>query len=143
LLSVICSDGSVIEVTVAITVRGLEESTRLRLKQLAASHDGSMEAEVRNIIERATTPDQMAAAAGEGSGLGTALHRIAARFGVDPEGAFDHVRSDEQAASNEAELSVVVSPREVAADPLTGFPQADFGRRLTAADVDRLIDEDE
>ena len=52
-----------------ITIRNLEDSTKARLRVRAASHDRSMEEEVR-VILRAAIQD-----ADEERGLGTLIHR--------------------------------------------------------------------
>ncbi len=54
-----------------LTIRGLDDATKARLRVSAARHGRSMEAEVRSIIEEAL-PSQQAA-----GGLGSRIH---ARF---------------------------------------------------------------
>jgi antitoxin FitA len=54
-----------------LTVRGLDDDTKARLRVRAARHGRSMEAEVRTILEDALPPQQPA------GGLGS---RIQARF---------------------------------------------------------------
>jgi antitoxin FitA len=59
-----------------LTVRGLDDETRTRLRVRAAQHGRSMEAEVRAILQETL--------AEPGGGLGTRIHaRFAAMGGVD------------------------------------------------------------
>ena len=61
-----------------LTVRGLDDATKTRLRVRAARHGRSMEAEVRAILEDAL-PSEPAA-----SGLGSRIHaRFAAIGGVE------------------------------------------------------------
>jgi plasmid stability protein len=54
-----------------LTIRGLDDETKARLRVRAARHGRSMEAEVRNILEEALPSGQAS------GGLGTRIH---ARF---------------------------------------------------------------
>ena len=58
----------------AMTIRNLPDETHRALKQRAALHGKSTEAEVRAILEEAVRPKQEV-------GLGTALHEFAMQFG--------------------------------------------------------------
>lgn len=61
-----------------LTVRGLDDETKARLRVSAARHGRSMEAEVRSILEDAL-PSQQAS-----GGLGSRIHaRFAAVGGVE------------------------------------------------------------
>jgi plasmid stability protein len=63
-----------------LTIRGLDEATKARLRLSAALHGRSMEAEVRAILD-----DALPASSHEG-GLGSRIHaRFAALGGVDLE----------------------------------------------------------
>jgi antitoxin FitA len=57
----------------ALTIRGLDDDTKARLRVRAARHGRSMEAEVRAILEDALPPQRAT------GGLGS---RIRARFGA-------------------------------------------------------------
>jgi plasmid stability protein len=53
-----------------LTIRGLDDSTKARLRVRAAQHGRSMEAEARDILEHAVLP-------GEGeTGMGTRIHAL-------------------------------------------------------------------
>jgi plasmid stability protein len=54
-----------------LTIRGLDDETKARLRVSAACHGRSMEAEVRSILEQALPPQQAS------RGLGSRIH---ARF---------------------------------------------------------------
>lgn len=56
----------------SVTVRNLPEATHRALKQRAAEHGRSTEAEIRHILEAAVRP---------GKGLGSALRAIGRRLG--------------------------------------------------------------
>jgi plasmid stability protein len=71
----------------AITVRGLDDAVKRRLRIRAAEHDRSMEAEIRAILEEAVAPPPAP------EGLGTRLKKLFAD--VDADGLFDDVRSQE------------------------------------------------
>jgi len=59
-----------------LTIRGLDDETRARLRVRAAQHGRSMEAEVRAILNETL--------AGPGGGLGTRIHaRFATLGGAD------------------------------------------------------------
>ncbi|MDQ6785105.1 MAG: Arc family DNA-binding protein [Actinomycetota bacterium] len=61
-----------------LTVRGLDEETRARLRMRAARHGRSMEAEVRAILHDVLLPPPQA------GGLGTRMHaRFATAGGVE------------------------------------------------------------
>lgn len=61
-----------------LTIRGLDEETKARLRVSAARHGRSMEAEVRSILQEAL-PSQQAS-----GGLGSRIHsRFAALDGVE------------------------------------------------------------
>jgi len=62
----------------ALTIRGLDDETRARLRVQAAQHGRSMEAEVRELLREALGPP------GPVQGLGSRVHaRFAAVGGVD------------------------------------------------------------
>jgi plasmid stability protein len=61
-----------------LTIRGLDDATKARLRVSAARHGRSMEAEVRAILKDALPSEQPS------SGLGSRIHaRFAAVGGVD------------------------------------------------------------
>lgn len=61
-----------------LTVRGLDDATKTRLRVRAAHHGRSMEAEVRAILEDALPPETTS------SGLGSRIHaRFAAIGGAE------------------------------------------------------------
>jgi plasmid stability protein len=66
----------------SLTIRGLDQETKTRLRVRAARHGRSMEAEARHILDEAlTTYDDVPA-----SGLGSRIHaRFAALGGVELE----------------------------------------------------------
>lgn len=57
-----------------LTIRGLDDETRDRLRVRAAEHGRSMEAEARSILAEAVSPEPE-------HGLGTELHEIFAEAG--------------------------------------------------------------
>ncbi len=62
-----------------LTIRGLDEETRARLRIRAAHHGRSMEAEVRAILREALAPPPA-----QSAGLGSRIHaRFAALNGAD------------------------------------------------------------
>jgi len=61
----------------AITVRGINDETKARLRVRAAEHGRSMEAEVRAIIDEALTERRPA------TGLGSRIHRRFDALGGD------------------------------------------------------------
>jgi plasmid stability protein len=61
-----------------LTIRGLDDETKARLRMSAARHGRSMEAEVRSILEQALPSPQAS------GGLGSRIHaRFAAVGGVE------------------------------------------------------------
>jgi antitoxin FitA len=62
-----------------LTIRGLDDETKVRLRVQAARHGRSMEAEVRDILDRAVTPSLPS------RGLGSRIHAdfMAATGGVE------------------------------------------------------------
>lgn len=61
-----------------LTIRGLDDETKARLRVSAARHGRSMEAEVRNILQEALPAEQAS------GGLGSRIHaRFAQVGGVD------------------------------------------------------------
>lgn len=63
-----------------LTIRGLDDDVRDRLRARAAQHGRSMEAEVREILASAVTPPT-----GLEQGLGTFIHRSFADAGLTVE----------------------------------------------------------
>jgi len=75
-----------------LTIRGLDDETRARLRVRAARHGRSMEAEVRAILHDALKPP------GQAGGLGSRIHaRFVAAGGVELE---PPPRSDQPRAAN-------------------------------------------
>lgn len=62
----------------AITVRNIPEAVHQALKQRAARHGRSTEAEIRDILAAAVVPK-------EGEGIGSALFALGRRHGLDAE----------------------------------------------------------
>jgi plasmid stability protein len=58
-----------------LTIRGLDDETKARLRVSAARHGRSMEAEVRSILEEALPPQQAS------GGLGSRIHARFAEVG--------------------------------------------------------------
>ncbi|MFN3230299.1 MAG: FitA-like ribbon-helix-helix domain-containing protein [Asticcacaulis sp.] len=64
----------------AITVRNIPEAVHQALKQRAARHGRSTEAEIRDILAAAVVPRE-----GKGTGIGSALFALGRRHGLDAE----------------------------------------------------------
>lgn len=61
----------------SLTIRNLDNTVKSRLRQLAAQHDRSMEAEVRAILS------QVAFASSPGRNLAASIQQRFAKFGID------------------------------------------------------------
>ncbi len=74
----------------AITVRNIPEAVHLALKQRAARHGRSTEAEIRDILAAAVVPKEE-----KGTGIGSALFALGRRHELDSEdgSALDPERS--------------------------------------------------